>query len=828
MLAWRMLWRNWRSGELKLLSVALLLAVAVVSSIAIFTDRLQSTLVQESNTLLGADRIVRSSRPFDETWFAQAEQLGVDQSQVVTFSTMVFAEDEMHLASVKAVGEGYPLRGQVETAERPFETRPDRTRVETGIPAPGEAWVDSRLLPLLGIELGDSLSVGEYSLTATRVLVAEPDGGSPFSFFGVRLMMNLDDLPRTEVVQPGSRVTYQWLLAADREASLQQMLAWLEPRLSLHERLVDIQEAQQGLANALYTGERFLLLAAVIGVLLAGVAIALAARHFAERHVDQVALMKSLGASALRVRLLYLGQLLLLGVTASLLGLLAGELIQRLVASSLASLYGVTLGAAGFSPYALSFLAGLLCLACFALPSLWFLPGIPPLRILRRELPVSGPRAAVQIGLALFAIAALVWLFSQQVALALSVVLALLVVLLVSVVLALLLLHLSRRISAGAGSYWRLAVAGLQRRKVHSVTQIVVFATAIMLLLTLTIVRTSLIDDWRMQLPENAPNHFLVNIAPHEVEPVQQLLDERGVAREPLYPMVRGRLTHINDAEPSEELRRGHNVFQREVNLTWTDTLAEDNRVVAGQWWDRWQPGDLPGVSIEDEMAEEMGLALGDVLRFSIGGLILEARVASMRSLDWRSMRPNFYFIFEPGTLDDFAPTYITSAYLPVDEKPVINELLRRHPTVSVMELDRIIAQIQTIIQQVSNGVLLVLWLTLLGGCLVLLAAVTSSMESRRQEAGLLRALGSGRRLIVGSVWSEFSVLGLVAGIIAVLGSELLLLSLQRFVFDTPIQPHYLFWFLGPALGALLVGGLGALSCRSVVRTPPAVVLRQA
>lgn len=828
MLAFRLLWRNWRSGEVKLLAAALLLAVAVVSGIAIFTDRLQHTLVRESNALLGADKVVRGSHPHDPDWDAAAEKAGLSHTTATHFSSMVYAGEHMHLASVKAVGEGYPLRGQLETSTIPFAVDPGQISVADGIPAPGEAWADSRLLPLLNLQLGDTVTVGEYELRITRVLIREPDSGNPFSFMGARLLMNEVDLPRTQVVQPGSRVQYQWLLAGDA-AAVEDFSTWLEPHLNVHQQLVDVGANQRGLGRTLDTGRRFLLLAAVIGVLLAGVALALAARQFANRHVDQVALLKSLGTSSGRIRRLYFTQLFALALVASGAGLLVGEVLQRFVAAGLLQAYQIRLGEATLYPYAISFTSGLICLLFFALPALWFLPYVPPMKILRRELVVSSLQLWLQVALAFFAVLLLVLLFSQDLALALSVIGALTGVFAITGLLALLLLRLSRRLAGGAGSVWRLAVANLQRRREQTLVQIVVFATAIMLLLALTIIRTSLLDDWQAQLPEDAPNHFLVNIPAHEVDAIQQLIDERHYQHQPLYPMVRGRLTHINGVELSETSVAREGVFNREANLTWTDTLADDNKVVGGQWWPQWQSRHgLPGVSVEAEMAEQAGLKPGDKLTFSLGGLELEAEIASLRSLDWRSMRPNFFFIFAPGTLDEFSPTYITSLHLPAVDKAFINELLRTYPTVLVIELDRVIGQIRTIVNQVSDGVQLVLWLTLAGGCLVLLAAVTSSIEARKQEVGLLRALGSPRRLMLGSVWLEFSVLGLLAGIIAVLGAEVLLASLQHWVLETPIKPHVLLWFAGPLLSAGLIGGLGVLSCRSAVNTPPAVVLREA
>ena len=829
-LAINLLRRNWRSGELKLLGFSLMLAVAVLSGIAIFTDRLETTLISESNSVLGADYIVRGSKPHDNAWNAVAEQAEIKHTRSALFSSMVFAGDEMHLASVKAVDQGYPLRGQFEVSKIPFAMNATDIEIATAIPQPGEAWVDSRLLPLLKIELGDKVAVGEYELRITRVLIREPDSANPFSMTGARLIMNIADLEKTQVVQPGSRVDYQWLVASDDNNRLKSFIDDLKPQLSKHQRLVDINSAQERVGRTLDTSRQFLLLSAVIAVLLAGVAIAITARQFSARHTDQVALMKSLGASAGRIRSLYVSQLIFLGIIASLIGLFIGEFLQRSVAVSLQQVYQIRLGAANFYPYGLSFFSGILCLVFFALPALWHLPTIPPLKILRRELAVNMPQVWLQALLALLAVLVLVILFSRDIELALSISGALLAVILITIAAAYGLLLLSKKMVLRLGGFWRLAFANLQRQRGQSLVQILVFSIAIMLLFTLTIVRTSLIEEWKVQVPDEAPNHFLVNIPPAELQDVQAILAENQVRPEPLYPMMRARLTHINGVETTEEQRSVANALRRELNVTWSDTLAEDNKIITGLWWDKWQrsAANLPGVSVEVDTAKEIGLNIGDKLQFSFGGLLLDAEVASFRSLDWRSMRPNFFFIFEPGSLDAYSPTFITSIYLPADQKSVINKLLLDHPTILVMELDRIIGQIRSIINQVSDGVLLVLWLTLIGGCLVLLAAVMGSIAARKQQAGLLRALGSPRSMIVGSICAEFAILGFLAGLIAIIGTEILLISLQTFVLETPMQPHYIYWLISPLSGAVFVSALGYICCRHTVTTPPAVVLREA
>jgi len=791
---------------------------------------LESTLISESNSVLGADYIVRGSQPHNNDWAMAAEQEGIRQTQSVLFSSMVFADDEMHLASVKAVDNGYPLRGQFEISRVPFAINSSDIEVANTIPSPGEAWVDSRILPLLKIKLGDKVAVGEYELTVTHVLIREPDSASPFSMTGARLIMNMVDLPKTQVVQPGSRVDYQWLVASDDAQQLKQFIEQLKPQLNKHQRLVDINSAQERVGRTLKTSKQFLLLSAVIAVLLSGVAIAIAARQFSSRHTDQVALMKSLGASATRIRSLYFSQLFLLGAIASFLGLVLGYFLQQIIAISLQEAYQIRLGAVGIYPYALSFFSGLMCLVFFALPALWYLPAVPPLKILRRELAVNTTQVWTQASLALFAVLTLVILFGRDLELALSISGALLAVIAATFIVAYGLLMLSRRWAVSLGGFWRLAFANLQRNRGQSLIQILVFSIAIMLLFTLTIVRTSLIEEWRVQVPDDAPNHFLVNIPPDELPQVKTLLQDANIRPEPIYPMMRARLTHINGVETTEEQRAASNALRRELNVTWADNLVADNKILEGVWWDQWQRGevDLPGVSVEMETAKEIGLKLGDKLQFSFGGLEMQAQVASFRSLDWRSMRPNFFFIFEPGSLDSYSPTYITSIYLPASQKSFINTLLHDHPTILLMELDRIIEQIRSIVNQVSDGVLLVLWLTLIGGCLVLFAAVMGSIAARKQQAGLLRALGSSRQLIVGSICVEFAILGFLAGLIAIIGTEILLISLQTFVLETPIQPHYLFWILSPVSGAIFVSALGYMGCRHVVTTPPAVVLREA
>ena len=822
----KLLWRNWRSGEVKILAGALVLAVAVVTAIAVFSSRMDQSLIRQSNTYLAADRVVSSRFDIPQTWKEQLAQYELAQTTVTEFGSMVFAGDEMQLASVKAVGDDYPLRGNLEVSDIPFAPVGE-TRIAEDVPGTGEVWVDSRLLPLMNLSLGDELAIGNENFTIGKVVIREPDATNGFAVLGPRVLMNAQDLAATGVIQPGSRVTYRWLVAGE-EPVLQDFEQWIEPRLGEHYRFITIKNSQRNISEALDRGTRFLMLAAIIGVLLASVAIAIASQQFARRHVDQVALLKSLGASAPHVRKLYLYQMLLLGFLASLVGIALGELIQRLIAVSLSELFSVQLVGAASSAYLTGLATGILCLLCFALPPLWHLPKVSPLKVLRRELVTNPVSTWVKSVLGFGAIVLLIWFYSGDVRITASVVAGFGAIMLVGVVFALLMLRYSHRIGSRAGSYWRLAFSNLERYKVQSITQILVFACALMLLMVLFAVRTSLIEQWRLQLPDNAPNHFVLNIAPFEKDNIETLFAEKQFAPSPMYPMVLGRIAAINEIELTEDDRQRSNSLRRELNLSWSEQIAPDNELVDGLWWDQWQSTTgLPGVSVELEEAQEIGLALGDVVSFSLGGLRLNAEVASFRTVDWNSMSPNFFFLFSPGTLDNYSANFLTSVFVPPEQKTFINDLLRDYPTIVVIEVDRIIERIRSIVEQVSGGIELVLWLVLFGGVMVLIAAVNASMATRLQETGLLRALGSGRKLILSSLAMEFMLLGFFAGLLGVFGAEALLLGLQYLVFDGNINPHYELWIAGPLLGALLIGVLGLLSCRRVVSVPPGIVLRE-
>lgn len=816
----RMLLRDWRGGELGVLLAALVLAVTMVSGISGFAAALKGALRQESHSFLAADLAVRDSRPMPGDWDTQAEASGLKTARIMSFNSMVFAGDEgMVLASVKAVSDAYPLRGQLRLSDEPFGV----LYTHTGAPPRGSVWIDPRLFSLLDIAIGDNVAVGNREFTVAASIRGEPDRSGGFLGVGPRVMMHVDDVPATGVVQPGSRVSYRRLFAGDPDA-VAAFTGVLESQLNEGQRLQSIDGSQPGIGNALGRAEGFLLLAGSLAVILAGVAVALAARRYAQRHQRYVALLKSLGARSPRVRRLYAASLAFTWLVALLLGWLLALGLQYAALQAFAAQLEVAPSLFSPRPYLIGAVTALVCAVVFAWPSLGRLTMVSPLQVLRSDEPIHSAREPFDYLIGLGAVVLLMWWYSQDLKLTLAVLLGLVAVVLAGVAFALVLLRSGRSLGMQAGSVWRLALASLQRHGLGNALQLVVFAVAIMLLLLLTLLRTSLLDGWQQQLPDRAPNHFLLNIAPEEIGGVRTLLDDHGVVSERLYPMLRGRVIAVTgEALPVESEERDA-PRQREANFTWSADLPEGNELVAGQWW---SGSGAAEVSVEQEFAERLGMALGDRLSLQIGAAELEVTVSSLRTLDWQSFKPNFFMVFPPGLLDAYPVTYMTSFHLEPQHKEFLNTLLRSHPTITVIEVDAIMEQLRTTLTQVSAAVELVLVLVLLAGVLVLVAGVQSSSDQRLRESALLRALGAGRGHILGAVAIEFVTLGLLAGVLAVFSAEVAFWALQRFVMELDYQPSPATWLPAIIAGGALVGLLGLWSCRRVIGVPPARVLRE-
>ncbi|WP_417655928.1 ABC transporter permease [Pseudidiomarina aestuarii] len=831
-ISWRLLRQELKRGELTIMAAAIVLSVTAVLSLSLFTERLQAGLTARSAEFLAADRVLSSRRTIDPTWIEEAESRGLQTANRVVFNSMAFHDDALALIDVKAVSDGYPLRGELRTGEQPFgDDEPAQ-----GLPAAGEAWVASALFQELALELGDVIDIGESSFTVTRVLTYEPDVG--FSVFtdSPNVLINDSELEATGLIQQGSRVRFNVLFAGEADA-LNDYGEWLLPQLN--EATHDwrsVEDGDSALARSLRRAERFMMLASLLGVVLAATAVAVAAQRYCQRNYDVVAIFKTLGGDKRQIQKIFILHLFLLSMFSIGVGLALGWIIQATVIGFVAEYLGQTLPAAGWQPYVLASATGFVSALMFTLYPLLRLIQIPPLRVLNRDMTGSDSLQWLHWIASGGTVYALLLIYSQQwmLSTALFVGGALAAVLLL--VVGRLFIRVSRQAGMQAGSAWRLAMAGLQRRAQANSVQMLSFSTAIMLLLLVLALRNELLADWQEQLPDDAPNYFVINVAKEDVDELATRFDERAIESTDLYPIVPGRMTAVNgvpvvdevtkeaQAEAGEEASELREGFGRELSLTWRDTLPENNTVVSGSWW-----GDNaePQVSVESEVAERMRLQVGDELEFNIGGNVFTVPVTSIRSVNWGTLQPNFYMIFNTETLEDFPATFISSFRLDNDRKNELFDLFRPFPQVSLIDLDAITEQLREVISQVSLAIGFVLVLVLIAGVLVLLAQVQASMEERQKELVILRTLGAPSKLLSRSVSYEFIILGAISGLIATLAMELALLILQTQVFDMDANFHWRFWVIGPLAGAAVVGTMGSLACRRLVRRNTAQLIRK-
>lgn len=820
-LALRLLLRDWRAGELRILLSALLIAVAATSAIGFFTDRLHQGMGNQSAELLGADLVLRSPRPVDPGWLEQARVYGLRQNQIMEFPSVVLHGDNLQLCDIKAVVPGYPLRGVLRTAAKPFDAGSDTRE----IPQPGTAWVESRLLPLLQVQVGDVITLGDRSLRIARILTFEPGGAGNFAALAPAVLISRYDAEHAGVLAPGSRLTLSYQFAGASEAIARYKL-WLIPRLGPSDHLNDIHDGQPAIAAALDRAERYLGLASLAAVLLAAIAIAMGARRYSERHYDVSAMLRCLGAGQNDIVVLYLLQLLLIGLVGSSLGLLLGYSVQFGLLALLSGLLPAQLPPPGPLPALLGLFTGLVVLAGFGVPPVLRLRNVPALRVLRRDLAPMPLRAWLVYGAALATMTLLLWRYTGNALLTFSVLGGTLAALLVFGLLAWGLLRASRVLHRGVGVAWRYGLNNLWRHPWLAVGQILAFGLVLMVMALIGLLRGDLLTTWQSQLPAQAPNYFVINVLPDQVARFSACLHENRIASAQLYPMIRGRLTEVNGVAVSQRAQdNGDRRIQRELNLTWSDTLQQDNKIVAGRWWQTADRG-RPLVSVEQGVAERLGIKLGDELTFSFGGQGLKVKVSSIRTVQWDSFKPNFFMIFPAGVIEQYPATYVTSFYLPPTGRILLAQMVRDFPAVTVIDLDRIMNQVRSILAQVTLAVQYVLVLVLLAGFAVLYAALQANLDERLYEGALLRTLGASRYQLRAGHLAEYALLGMLAGLFAAVGAEFIAWLLYTRVFHLEYHLKWQLWAMLPPLGALLIGAAGYWGTRSVVQSSPLVVLR--
>lgn len=779
----RLLRREGFNGELRWFVLALALSVACVLSVALVADRLDAGLKASGRDFIGADRALRSATPAPAGWLEQAVKTGLAVQTTVSFNSMLFHGDALQLASIRAVPENFPFYGKLELI-------PQRA------PAPGEIWLSARVMQLLAAKPGDELEVGNTVLKVAGVLGQEPDQGfSPF-LLAPRALIHSADVEATGALLPGSRQQWRYLFKGTRE-QVADYERWLKPRLKAGQKLIKPDDQGSQVGRSLANAEHFFRLASLAGVLLGALAMGIAVRHFAERQTNMVALLKTLGAS--RRTLWQLMGILLLSLTlaGALLGLVAGSAMQWLTLHLLGNLLPADLPPPSWRPFALG-----LAVAFFITLLLAFVPflrllKVPPLRVLRRELEAGIP-PWLALPVALLGLFGLVWGFTADATLALGLIGGMGLLMGLLAVIASLLLRLGRRVQGPHAL--RLAISHLSRERGSGLFQLAGFALALMLFGLLWAARVDLLGEFSARLPADAPNRFLVNVADGEREGILADLRQAGAVTSDFYPMVRGRLVSIASEAVRDTDEDGREGVNRELNFTTTATLPPDNTLTAGRWLDG--PGQ---VSVDKDLAKRLDIALGDTLGFTIEGRSFKAKVTSLRAIKWDNMRPNFYMIFSPDVLAPFSQTWLGSYRLPEQGRVAEVELIRRHPTVSLIDVDDLIVRLTAVSDQVSRALGLMLGLVTVAALLVLLTQTQASMAHRRRELLLMRTLGAGSELLRKMLRWELVASGLLAGLCAAMVVELCSLGLQWWWFEGQWQFHWAIWAGLPLLGAVLV-----------------------
>jgi putative ABC transport system permease protein len=824
-LAWRLLGRDLRSGELGILILALLVAVGSVSSVGFFADRVKQSLLRESGQILGADLLMTSDHPWDLRWNQLAQAEGLAQASTVTFPSMMQAKGSAQLADIKAVSGNYPLRGSLRIA--PGLNMADAS--VKGVPEPGTVWLDERMMSGLGLAVGDTVAVGSAELKVKAVLTQEPDRGISLFALAPRVMMNQSDLTQTRLIQTGSRVTYRMLVAGDT-AALKKFRDQLQAGLERGQRIEDVRNARPEIRNALERAEHFLSLVALLAVIIAASAVALSARRFSERHVETCAVLRCLGASQALLARVFAIEFTVIGVCAAVPGCALGYAAQFAIAAWLGSLVAGSLPQPSLLPALQGGIAGMLLLMGFALPPVLRLRKVSALRVIRREWSMAEPTSLLGYGFGFLLLAGLLIWQAGDLKLGFTVTAGFSAAIALFAGAGVLVIGLLARAFRGSGVMWRYAIANLRRRRGGSVLQLCALTLGLMALLLLGITRNELMTSWLRAAPADAPNRFVINIQPSQLEPVEAEFREQGLAVPAIHPMVRGRLVAINDKPVKLENYaddRAKRLVDREFNLSWSSTLPPGNTLVAGSWF---QDGDKPppAWSIEEGIAQTLDLHVGDTLTYEIAGERVSAPVANLRKLDWDSMRVNFFAIAAPGLLERQPASYITSFHLPPEHADFANRLVKRFPNLTLIDTSMILHQVREVMEQMARAVQFVFLFSLAAGLLVLYAAINASQDERLFEAALMRALGaSGRQVFIAGL-TEYCLLGVLAGLFAATGAAAVGFALAERVFQLDYVPGPEIWLWGLAAG-LLCGCLGGWSgARIAVRSSPMLVLREA
>jgi len=843
----RLLHHELRRGELTIIFIAIALAVATVFSLTGFSGQIKHAIVANSTNTIGADRVLRMSSEVDTSIIEKSQTLALQYARKIETESMAFAGDNMLLSELDAVSDTYPLRGEL----RIKTSLTQIASIVANAPKLGTVWVEPSVLSRLNVKIGEVIEIGVAPLIIAGIVTDIPDRSYRAFIAGPTIILNIADMPKTELIQPGSRITYKYLFAGETDA-IESFEKWIKPQINESQRWYDAKAAQNRLSRILDTAEKFLSLASMLGIVLAAVAVAVASRRYGQRHQPNVSIFKALGASISHVRKLYCLHWSLLSCLSIAAGLVVGYGLLLLGANAIASYLSLADAPLTFVPFLTAIFTGLLCAIAFAIHPIMTLVKSSPLNVIRGFSQEKVARFGWHQLPPLLALFLLLFIFSQDLVMSAALLFGGVVVSFILLLFGRGLMSAGRSVGTKAGKSWHLALANLKRRASENSVQLVSFTIAIMLLLLITVMKSSILSEWEQQFPDDTPNHYLINITQDQIQPLKSFVEENNIANQGFYHVYRGRLSAINgvktvdkddkdddsqvqNAEKTDgtEKQQANKTKQkktrqgmgRELGLTWRTELPDENEIIAGQWW---PVGDeTPQVSIESNIAERLAVKLGDELTFTLGSDEFTVPVTSIRQVNWQSRQLNFIMVFNQSVLEQFPTTSISAWSLSADNRDLVYRFLANFPTITVMDFAAIMAQLNGIIEQVTVAIQLILILVVLAGSLVLIAQVQASMEERERELAILRTLGAKGSLLRNSVLYEFVALGAIAGLMASVGMEIAVYILQSQVFNMSGSFHFQYWLVGIGAGAFFVGLIGMLSCWRLLKLSSVTLIRR-
>lgn len=826
-IAWRQCRSLWSSGEIRVLLFALILAVTATTAVSFFTDRLHRSMQTQGNVLLGADLVVNADHVIPATYRVEAERLQYQTSQALEFSSMVVKRERNELAEIKAVEAGFPLRGKLTIRDA---QPPQSQKTANTIPAAGTVWIEPSLAKKLDLKLGDEVSVGNSELKVAALLLQEPSRGGDMFNIAPRLLMNSADVAATGLIQFGSRVKYQLLVASADTPSIVQFADWLKPKLARGERVDDIRSARPEMRSALDKAQQFLGIASMVGVILAMVAMLLASIPYVQKSLDTYALMRCFGATKALITNILLYQTLLLALVGSVIGCVLGFAAQHGLAILAVRLFLETLPSPGWTPVLLGLVTGFATLLTVVWPQLMRLRAVPALRILRQDLEGNVRGSGLLFVPAFLVLAGLVFWHSGDAKLAAIVLAALAALVAVAGVLAWLGIRLLQSTFKQTATFGviRLGLMGLRRRPALTVAQVVGVSMGLMAVLLLAFVRNDLLKTWQTSLPADAPNRFVINIQADQILGINALLSAQGIDHADILPMVRARLVSVNGKPlnvADYEDERAKRLAEREFNLSWAANMQSDNELVAGQWW-RAGDADKPLLSLEQGLADTLKLKLGDQLTYDVAGTPLTLTISSLRKVDWSSMHVNFFAVTPPKVLDGYAANYLTSFHLPAGKEDALNQLVRQFPNLTIINVAAVLEQLQGLISKMSYAIEFVFAFSLLAGLAVLYAALMATREERVRESTLMRVLGASRKQVVLAMLVEFLCVGLLASVVAMLFTNIAAYYLATLVLHIDYQFNVWLSVQGLLAAILLVPFAAWLVARHQFNQPPRALLQ--